>query len=153
MRRSRRRGDRRLRLLLVAVALVVAGCSGDDDGGDDPADEASFCRLAVEHAPLSEASAAVLRRLEELAPGELEEQVGVLLELAEELDDMDPTDPDSLALEFEVRFDDEHVAARAAVDRFVKAECASALPTTTTADDGATSDPSIEQDGVDNNET
>ncbi|QGG96086.1 hypothetical protein [Actinomarinicola tropica] len=154
---------RRVGACVVAAALL-ASCSGDDDGGDDAADEASFCRLADENAPVSEAGAGVLRRMEELAPARLEDDVAVLRDLAERLEDHDADDPDALALEFEVRFSDEHVAARAAVDAFVKQECArpsvtsTSTSTSTTAPngtgggDGATSDGSMGQDGADADE-
>lgn len=134
--------------VLLLLALVVAAC-GDDDGEDDAADEASFCRLAREHEPVDEATAAVLSRMEELAPDELGDAIGRLRELAEELEDVDPDDPDSLALEFEARFDEEFIDARRRVEAFVDDECP--RPTTsstegTTTTEAATADP-VEQDG------
>lgn len=144
-RRRRGRG-------IVAVALasiLLAGCGDDGPVEPDAADEASFCRLATQNAPLAEASPAVLARLADLAPSEVDASVAVLRDLAERLAELDADDPASLALEFEVRFGDEHVAARRAVDAYVALECASttsssttttvdgARPTTTTTGDGA----------------
>lgn len=141
--------------MLCVLTLGLGACSGDDDAPDETADEASFCRLAVQNAPVAEASAGVLRRMEELAPAEIEGDVGVLRDLAEQLEELDADDPDALALEFEVRFSAEHVAARSAVDDFVKRDCVPRETTSTTAGgaDGAPSDASVGQDGGEDDES
>lgn len=119
----------------VAVCLATGAAACGDDGGTDPdtGDEASFCRLAESIEPVAEADAASLVALEELAPDEVRAQVGVLRDLAERVADLGDGDPEGLALEFEVRFSDEFVAARRDVEAYQREECAPEA-TTTTAD-------------------
>ena len=125
---------------LLALGLVVGACGDDDDPEDDAGDEATFCRLAVESDPVAEATAPVLARLEELAPEEVADDVAVLRDLADRLAELDDDDPEALAVEFEVRFSDEHVAARVAVDDYIESEC----PAETTSPSSVTTSSSVE---------
>jgi hypothetical protein len=115
-----------VRTLAVAIALVVGltACGGDEsDGVEDNPDEATFCRLAMLNEPVAEADAPVLRRLDELAPDEVDAAVDVLREAAEELEEFTPGSPELIAHEFEVRFREDYLAARAEVEAFIDAEC------------------------------
>lgn len=121
-----------------ALLLTLAACGGDDGGADDHGDEASFCRLAQRVAPVADADAESLVRLEELAPEEIRTQVGVLRDLAERVADIGAGDPESLALEFEVRFSDEFVDARRDVEAYQEAECTDDVRSTTTGSTSTT---------------
>lgn len=125
-RPRRSRQDRLAVLAAVAVAIVSLAACGDDGGDDDDArDEADFCRLALRNDPIDVAGAPVMRRLEELAPGEVREQVVVLRELADELEGVADDDPEGLTLEFEVRFSEEYIEARRAVEDHIATACPS----------------------------
>lgn len=140
------RRRRRPRCLLVALALLVVPACGDDGGEtDDAADEADFCRLALRSDPIDQASAPVLRQLEDLAPGELGDDVAVLRDLADELEGIAEDDPEGLALEFEVRFSEEYIEAREAVEDHVATACADERRTSSTTT--STSNDEGEEDG------
>ncbi|MFP3907628.1 MAG: hypothetical protein ACLFWR_11405 [Acidimicrobiales bacterium] len=111
-------------LLLALLALVgaLAACGDSDDDVDEP-DEETFCRLALVNQPVAEADAVVLRRLDELAPPEVDPAVDVLREAAEELEEATPGSDDAVALEFEIRFREDYIAAREQVETFIAAEC------------------------------
>jgi hypothetical protein len=109
-------------LALLLVLPLMVGCGGSD-GEEQTPDEATFCRLAVVNEPVAEASASVLRRLDQLAPDEIDAAVVVLREAAEEIE-MHPTgSPGAVAAEFEVRFRPEYITARNELDAFLMAEC------------------------------
>lgn len=140
---------RRILLLVTVLALVagsIGGC-GDDDQEDDQPDEGTFCWLAVLNEPVAEADAPVLRRLDELAPGEVDSAVDVLREAAEELEDLEPGSPEHIALEFEIRFREGYIEARNEVEAFVAAECGDYL--TEELDDGEAGDDSDDADDGD----
>jgi hypothetical protein len=122
------------RLVHAALAalgcVVLVGCGGDD--AVDPGDEASFCRLATEADPVAEADLETLTRLAELAPVEIRDQVDVLVDLAAELDEAGLTTADALAIEFDVRFSDEYVAARRDVEAYQRTECRDEVARVTT---------------------
>lgn len=111
-------------LLLALLALVgaLAGCGGSG-GDDDEPDEGTFCRLARVNEPVAEADAVVLRRLDELAPPEVDAAVDVLRAAAEELEEATPGSDDAIALEFEIRFREDYLAAREQVEAFIATEC------------------------------
>jgi hypothetical protein len=126
---------------VVVLALAVTACG---DGGEDPGDEESFCRLAAESdGPLAEADAETMALLAELAPPEVRDQVAVMRELADEVDGLGQRDPDRLAVEFEVRFSDRYIEARSTVEQYERTECDDAVgsvrTTATTQRSGATS--------------
>ena len=126
---------------VVALLLVVAGACGGDDA-EDPGDEASFCLLAVDSAPVAEADLETLERLAELAPVEIRDQVAVLLDLAVQVDEAGVDSADALAIEFDVRFSDEYIEARRDVERYLRTECDdgdSRVTTTTAANQATTS--------------
>lgn len=131
---------RRCRWAPVAALLLVVmgGCGGDD--AEDPGDEASFCLLAADSAPVAEADVETLERLAELAPVEIRDQVAVLLDLAVQVDEAGVDSADALAVEFEVRFSDEYIEARRDVERYVRTECDDddSKVTTTSATDEST---------------
>jgi hypothetical protein len=134
-------GVRRRRTWLVVVlclSTLVVACG--DDGPEEAGDEDSFCRLARTAAPVSEADLETLTRLEELAPSGVRDEVVVLVDLAVQVDEAGATSADALAIEFEIRFSDEYIAARRAVDDFVGSECPrSVARVTTTSTTSATS--------------
>ena len=109
-------------VLALVLGLTACGGSNSDEIEDNP-DEATFCRLARLNEPVAEADASVLRRLDELAPSEVDAAVDVLRAAAEELEDLTPGSPELIAHEFEVRFRDDYLAARAEVEAFIDSEC------------------------------
>lgn len=109
-------------VVLVLVVGALAGC-GDDDQDEDQPDEGTFCWLAVLNEPVAEADAPVLRRLDELAPDQIDPAVVVLREAAEELEDLEPGSPERIAREFEIRFQEDYIEARNEVEAFVDSEC------------------------------
>ncbi|MDZ7679074.1 MAG: hypothetical protein U5K29_11030 [Acidimicrobiales bacterium] len=111
-----------LLLMLVALVGALSGCGGSG-GDDDEPDEDTFCRLARVNEPVAEADAVVLRRLDELAPPAVDAAVDVLREAAEELEEATPGSDDAIALEFEIRFREDYLAAREQVETFIAAEC------------------------------
>jgi hypothetical protein len=126
--------------------VLVAGCgrSGDDD---QTPDEATFCRLALANDPVAEADPLILRRLDQLAPEEVDPAVVVLREASEELEDLTPRSPDAIAKEFEIRFRPEYIAARDEVEAFVDRECRGPVvigETTEPADKDAAKDPELD---------
>jgi hypothetical protein len=131
---------RSIAAVLVALGCAVCvACGGDD--AVDPGDEASFCRLATDAEPVAEADLETLTRLAELAPVEIRDQVGVLVDLAAQLDEAGLATADALAIEFEVRFSDEYVAARRDVEAYQRTECrteVARVTTTSTTEPGET---------------
>lgn len=125
--------------LMAMLALLIGACGGSGDGDDTP-DEASFCRLVARYSPVAEAPLAVLERLDELAPDEIDDAVVVLREAAEELAEHRPRSPELVEAEFEVRFRPEHIAARRQVETFATATCRPANTTTTTTTTTTTAD-------------
>ena len=123
----------------LATVLATGAACGGSGGDDDAPDEATFCRLALLNVPVGEGDAPLLRRLDELAPEEIDAAVVVLREAAEELEELSPRSPDAIALEFEIRFRPDHIDASNAVDAFIESECAPPT-TTTTADKDETKD-------------
>lgn len=117
--------------MATALILLGASCGGSGDDAPEP-DEATFCRLAEVHAPVAEADAEVLRRLDELAPDDIDAAVVVLREAAEELEDLTPNSPDAIAAEFDIRFRPDYSDARDDVETFVASECTDETEGTTT---------------------
>ncbi|MGY6501570.1 MAG: hypothetical protein ACXIVQ_11875 [Acidimicrobiales bacterium] len=132
---------------LVACALVLAACGGSGDDDQEP-DEANFCRLALLNEPVAETSAAVLDRLEQLATDEIDPAVVVLRDAAVEMEAASPGTPEAVALEFEVRFRPEYIAARRAVEDYVATECdpAEILGRTTTTTTPSDTEPDTDTD-------
>jgi hypothetical protein len=131
---------RRRTWLVVVLCLSTRAVACGDDGPEEAGDEDSFCRLARTAAPVSEADLETLTRLEELAPLGVRDEVVVLVDLATQVDEAGATSADALAIEFEIRFSDEYIAARRAVDDFVGSECPrSVARVTTTSTTSATS--------------
>jgi hypothetical protein len=122
---------RSIGVVLVALGCVALGACGGDDAVD-PGDEASFCRLATEADPVAEAGLETLTRLAEVAPVEIRDQVGVLVDLAAQLDDAGLATSEALAIEFDVRFSDEYVAARRDVEAYQRTECRAEVAKVTT---------------------
>jgi hypothetical protein len=118
---------------MLLVVGIAAGCGGSGDDDDQNPDEASFCRLALANEPIAEASAPVLRRLDELAPDEVDDAVLVLRESADELAELRPRSPEAIAAEFEIRFRADYLVARSAVEAYVAVECREYRATTSTS--------------------
>jgi hypothetical protein len=129
---ARTRAARRLVAVGLAVVVLVGGCGRGDDDDDQTPDEASFCRLAFANDPVAEASAPVLRRMDELAPEEVDDAVVVLRAAAEELAELPPRSPEAIAAEFEIRFRDDYIVARREVEAYVRRECREYRATTST---------------------
>jgi hypothetical protein len=82
--------------------------------------------------PVAEADLETVTRLTKLAPVEIRDQVGVLVDLAAQLDEAGLATADALAVEFEVRFSDEYVAARRDVEAYQRTECRAEVARVTT---------------------
>ncbi len=128
-----------LAIATMALTVLAAGCGGGGDDDDGQPDELTFCRLALVNQPVAEADAAVWRRLDELAPDEVDDPVTVLREAAEELEEHASRTRERIAAEFEVRFRPDYLAARAEIEAFLTEECAEYLPTTTSTSTSTTS--------------
>jgi hypothetical protein len=120
--RTAARRAAQIALVVIVASGALAGC-GDSDDEDQNPDEATFCRLALLNEPVAEADAVVLRRLAELAPDEVDAEVDVLRDAAEELDEHTPNSPEAIALEFEIRFRGDYLAARGVVEDFIADDC------------------------------
>lgn len=130
----------RLLVILLAVTLVSAGCGGSGNDDDTP-DEASFCRLAEQFAPVAEAPLRVLERLDELAPDDIDGAVVVLREAAEELEEHGPRSAERVQAEFEVRFRPDYTAARRQVESYISATCKKPRGSVTSTTTNGSADP------------
>jgi hypothetical protein len=119
--------------LLATIALAASACGGSSDGGSaGSAESDGFCEqiVALEAASedvegdnIDEESIDALRSLLDSAPDEVRDDLGIMIDLFEQLADVDENDPASAEEAFALLFDPAVLAAGESLEAYGVSEC------------------------------
>ena len=120
-------------LALLAVAVIGAGCGGDDGSEGETEDPTAYCAAVVDgQASLggdvqdpvaAQAAVEAFDRLVDTAPPSIEDDVRTIADLVDQIAAADPADEDGVADLFAAALDPEFLAASSNVQEFTRVQC------------------------------